>query len=83
LRAVITAIGSPLVEEVRGHGLLIGIGLSAPVAAELSAAAFDRGLIINAPNATSIRIAPPLIIGDAEIDEFTTLFRAALDAVQA
>ncbi|MET3511786.1 acetylornithine transaminase [Plantibacter flavus] len=83
LRGVITAIGSPLVGEVRGHGLLIGIGLSAPVAAELSAAAFDRGLIINAPNATSIRIAPPLIIGDAEIDEFTSLFRAALDAVQA
>ncbi|MCY7413580.1 MAG: acetylornithine transaminase, partial [Salinibacterium sp.] len=38
----------------------------------------EHGLIINAPNDTSIRIAPPLIIGDTEIAEFTGKFTAAL-----
>lgn len=80
LRSIITGIGHPLVSEVRGRGLLIGIGLSSPVAKELSAAALARGLIINAPNAHSIRIAPPLIVGDAELSEFRTSFATALEA---
>jgi len=80
LRAAILAIGSPLVTEVRGAGLLIGIGLAEPVAPAVSARALQLGLIINAPNDTSIRLAPPLIVGDAEIAEFITLFTQALEA---
>lgn len=80
LRERILAIGSPLIGEVRGAGLLIGIGLTAPVASAVVKAAMDAGLIINAPNDTSIRIAPPLIIGDTEIDEFITRFTTALEA---
>lgn len=77
------SLDTDLIEGVRGQGLLIGVALSKPIAAEISAAALAHGLIINAPNATSLRIAPPLIIGDAEIEEFTGLFRAALAAVDA
>ncbi|GAA3743776.1 acetylornithine transaminase [Leifsonia bigeumensis] len=80
LRSLIAGIGHPLVAEVRGRGLLIGIGLSSPVAKELSAAALAHGLIVNAPNEHSIRIAPPLIVGDAELAEFRTLFIQALEA---
>lgn len=80
LRAAILAIGSPLVTEVRGAGLLIGIGLGEPSAPAISARALELGLIINAPNDTSIRLAPPLIVGDAEIAEFITLFTQALEA---
>lgn len=80
LRAAITAIGSPLVGDIRGAGLLIGIGLTEPVAPAVSARALELGLIINAPNDTSIRLAPPLIVGDAEIAEFVTLFTSALEA---
>jgi len=78
LRAAISAIDSPLVSEVRGAGLLIGIGLSEPIAQAVVGNAMTLGLIINAPNPTSIRIAPPLIIGDAEIAEFATKFTQAL-----
>ncbi|MGV8881957.1 MAG: acetylornithine transaminase [Rhodoglobus sp.] len=78
LRAAISAIDSPLVTEVRGAGLLIGIGLSEPIAQTVVGNAMALGLIINAPNPTSIRIAPPLIIGDAEISEFATKFTQAL-----
>lgn len=81
LREGILSLGSPLVAEVRGRGLLLGIGLIAPVAPRLVAEALDRGLIINAPNDESIRLAPPLIIGDAEIDRFLTLFAASMLAV--
>jgi acetylornithine aminotransferase len=78
LRDVLRAIGSPLIAETRGAGLLIGIGLSEPVADQLSAAALRNGLIVNAPNESSIRLAPPLIIGDDEVAEFDRRFRAAL-----
>jgi acetylornithine/N-succinyldiaminopimelate aminotransferase len=72
--------GKPLVAEVRGEGLLLGVGLTAPVANAVVASALERGLIINAANDTSIRIAPPLIIGDAELAEFIDLFTQALEA---
>jgi len=80
LRQGILALGSPLVAEVRGRGLLLGVGLTAPVASLVVAEALDRGLIINAANDTSIRLAPPLIIGDTEIDRFFTLFAESLTA---
>ena len=80
LREIILGLGSPLVTEVRGQGLLIGVGLAEPVASAVVASALQLGLIINAPNDTSIRLAPPLIIGDAEVAEFRTLFSRALEA---
>lgn len=75
--------GLPLVTGTTGAGLLIGIRLSAPVAADVRAAAHERGLIINAPTADTIRIAPAYTIGDAEVSEFLTMFGAALAAVAA
>ncbi|WP_378145858.1 acetylornithine transaminase [Cnuibacter sp. UC19_7] len=82
IREAIAAIGSPLVEEIRGRGLLIGVGLTEPVANEVNAAALAEGLIVNAANDSSIRIAPPLIIGDDEVAVFATRFAAALRAVE-
>lgn len=81
LRAIIAELAHPLIAEVRGRGLLIGVGLSEPVAKDLARAAFTRGLIINAPNESSIRIAPPLIVADAELAEFRALFTAALEGI--
>lgn len=81
LRTMIAGLGHPLVEEVRGRGLLLGIGLSKPVAKKLAAEALSRGLIVNAPNESSIRIAPPLIIGDEEVTGFIRLFAQALEAI--
>lgn len=73
-------LASPLVTEVRGRGLLIGVELDRPVAGHVVAAALERGLIINAASGTTVRLAPPLIIGDAEIERFLTLFSASLEA---
>jgi acetylornithine aminotransferase len=83
LKQIIRDIGSPLVAEVRGRGLLVGVGLTAPVAGRVAQAALEAGLIVNAANDSSIRIAPPLIVGDDELRLFEHRFRLALEAVAA
>jgi acetylornithine aminotransferase len=80
LREAIT--GLPHVAEVRGRGLLIGVGLDGPIANAVSARALELGLIVNAVNDTTIRLAPPLIIGDTEVAEFTALFTQTLTTTE-
>ena len=82
LRSAVLELGSPLVAEVRGQGLLIGIGLRHPVAGAVVAAAQQHGLIVNAANDETVRLAPALTIGDVEVDEFIELFGRALHTVQ-
>ncbi|UFS61121.1 acetylornithine transaminase [Subtercola endophyticus] len=81
IRERVAALNSPLIQEIRGHGLLIGLGLSEPIALKLAAAAMDAGLIINAANESSIRLAPPLIIRELEVDIFITRLSVALTAL--
>ncbi|MEZ5191055.1 MAG: acetylornithine transaminase [Schumannella sp.] len=82
LREAVLAIGSPLVTDVQGAGLLLGVGLARPVAARVARDALERGLIVNAAGESRIRLAPPLIIGEAELAAFVPLFTAALAAAQ-
>lgn len=72
--------GLPLVAELRGKGLLIGVGLEKPVGPAVVKAAAAAGLIVNAPNDSSIRLAPPLIIGETHVAEFIEKFTTALEA---
>lgn len=78
LREIITRLNSPLITEIRGRGLLVGLGLAEPVALSLAAACLAEGLIVNAANESSIRMAPPLIVGDFELEEFERRFGLAL-----
>ncbi|WP_285726343.1 acetylornithine transaminase [Psychromicrobium xiongbiense] len=68
LRAGLRAVEG--VTEVRGAGLLIGFDLDAPCAPELVQAALDAGFIINAPAPGTIRLAPPLILTEAQARQF-------------
>lgn len=70
LSDAVTALEHPVIEGVRGRGLLRGIVLSEPVAPAVSDAALDGGFIINAPRPDVLRIAPPLIITADQIDRF-------------
>lgn len=81
LRDRVLGLGSPLVRGVRGRGLLIGVALADAAAQAVVAESMRQGLIVNAANDHTIRIAPPLIIGDAELDEFEARFGRALAAV--
>jgi acetylornithine/N-succinyldiaminopimelate aminotransferase len=69
----------PRVTEVRGAGLLIGLDLSEPRAAEVVVAAQDAGYIVNAPTPDRIRLAPPLVLTDADADGFLAAWPTILD----
>lgn len=81
LRRKVAGLGSPLVEGTSGRGLLIGVALTQPVASEVTAAALEEGLLINAPNPSTVRLAPPLIVAEPEIDDFLVKFEKALERV--
>jgi acetylornithine aminotransferase len=66
------------VSEIRGRGLLLGIELSSPIAKKIAAAMLDAGVIVNAANETTIRIAPPLIVTTFQIDKFIATFKKVL-----
>ena len=75
----IEEIGHPLVDHVRGRGLLIGIALTQDKAKAVEAAARDAGFLVNAAAVNLVRLAPPLIITDAQIEQFLTALPAVLD----
>ncbi|MEX3505208.1 acetylornithine transaminase [Corynebacterium sp. LK2510] len=56
------------VTEVRGRGLMLGVVLDEPVAKEMVTAGYGRGVIVNAPSESVVRLTPPLVITDSELD---------------
>ena len=68
----------PGVKEVRGAGLLIGIELESLKASDVSEAMREAGVLVNAANSTTIRIAPALIVTDAQITKFISIFRKVI-----
>lgn len=67
------------VAEVRGAGLLLGVGLHEPRSAtRVAALALDAGLIVNAVNDSTIRLAPPLTVTPHEIEEAVGILAAAI-----
>ena len=68
----------PGVKEVRGAGLLLGIELVSLDAGLLARALEENGVLVNAATASTIRIAPALIVTDAQIKKFISIFRKAL-----
>lgn len=69
------------VTEVRGRGLLIGIGLDGDYSKELAGLLANRGVLVNAPNADTIRIAPALIVSKIQIDKFISIFTQCMSEV--
>ena len=80
LRRGIEALGHPLVTEVRGAGLLLGIGLAAPVSGALQQRLQAAGFLTNAVRADTLRLAPPLIISAEQVEALLAALPAALDA---
>ncbi|MFC9156156.1 acetylornithine transaminase [Streptomyces bauhiniae] len=80
LRAGIEALGHPLVDHVRGAGLLLGIVLTGPHADEAQTAAQEAGFLVNAPAPDVVRLMPPLNLRDDEVDAFLQALPGILDA---
>lgn len=66
--------------SVRGRGLLIGVDLGRPAARAVAAAALEAGVFVNDCTPDVVRLAPPLVIGEGELDEaLTVLEKVAAD----
>ena len=83
IRSRIEGLGHPLVSDVSGAGLHIGVGLTAPVAAQAATAARDAGHLINNATPERLRIAPALTLTDDEAAEFLDALPGVLDAAAA
>jgi acetylornithine aminotransferase len=69
------------VTEVRGRGLLLGIALDGAYAKDLSEKLASRGVLVNAPNEETIRIAPALTVTKVQIDRFIAIFTECMQEV--
>jgi acetylornithine/N-succinyldiaminopimelate aminotransferase len=78
----VTALRHPLIGSVNAAGLLIGIGLTSPVAAAVATAAREAGFLINPAVPDRLRLAPPLVLTEVQAHEFIAAFPAILDGVQ-
>jgi len=74
----IAAIDHPLLSGVRGSGLWLGAVLTEAKAPAVNAAARDAGFLVNAVQPDVVRIAPPLILTQAEAAEFVAALPAIL-----
>lgn len=71
--------GLPLVDHVRGAGLLRGVQFTGDIAARVNDALLERGFITNAPRPSVLRVAPPLIITAEQVTAFTTALGEVLE----
>ncbi|MFE7842340.1 acetylornithine transaminase [Streptomyces sp. NPDC057474] len=83
LRNGIESLGDPMIDHVRGAGLLLGIVLTEPLAPLAQQAAQDAGFLVNAPAPDVVRLMPALNIGDAEVDALLQALPGILDAARA
>ncbi|MFI1396693.1 acetylornithine transaminase [Streptomyces sp. NPDC020681] len=81
IREGVESLRHPLVSHVRGAGLLLGIVLTEPFAPQVQQAAQSAGFLVNAPAPDVVRLMPPLIIAEADVDAFLRALPGVLDAV--
>ncbi|ERN45509.1 acetylornithine aminotransferase [Prescottella equi NBRC 101255 = C 7] len=79
----IEGLGHPLVDHVRGSGLLLGVVLTQDVAPTVEAAAREAGYLVNAAQPGVIRLAPPLILTEEQAEGFVAALPGILDTAAA
>jgi acetylornithine/N-succinyldiaminopimelate aminotransferase len=82
IAAEIECLDHPLVDHVRGRGLLLGMVLTAPLAKAVEVAAHEAGYLVGATVADVVRLAPPLVLTEAQAAAFVAGLPAILDAAQ-
>jgi len=73
-------LAHPLVRDVSGAGLHIGIGFARPVTAGVAGAARDAGFLVNNATPDRLRLAPPLVLTEAQAGEFLAALPGILEA---
>ncbi len=75
---VLTKLSSPLIAEVRGMGLMIGVEFTQAMGKEVQKALQEKGILAGAVGDRILRLVPPLIITEKEIDCFAEALKAVL-----
>ncbi|WP_214327339.1 acetylornithine transaminase [Nonomuraea sediminis] len=78
LRTGLEAIDHPLLKGVRGRGLWLATVLNEPVAPKVQQAAAEAGFLVNALQPDAVRLAPPLVVTEDEIQQFVDAFPGVL-----
>jgi len=78
IHSAIAAWMQPLVKEVRGAGLMIGLQVSCPPD-RIKELCIEGGLLVLTAGADVVRLLPPLVIGEADIDNGLRILRGALE----
>jgi acetylornithine/N-succinyldiaminopimelate aminotransferase len=78
--AGIEGLGHPGIAGVRGRGALLGVVLTADVAGALETDLRAAGFLTNAVAPGVLRLAPPLVLTDEQVDAFVAALPAALDS---
>jgi predicted acetylornithine/succinylornithine family transaminase len=71
----------PHVVAVRGLGLMVAFDVDVDAAALVQRALLESRLVINATGPVTVRLLPPLVIGEAELDDAVARLRTLLEAV--
>ncbi|HVV31499.1 MAG TPA: acetylornithine transaminase [Mycobacteriales bacterium] len=83
LASGLRGLDHPLLDQVVGRGLWLGMVLTAPVAAQVEAAARAAGFLVNGAASGRVRLAPPLVFSESQADEFLAAAPAILDTALA
>jgi acetylornithine/N-succinyldiaminopimelate aminotransferase len=73
----------PLIQTVRGDGLLLAVDLSAERASDVVKLGIDEGVLLNATGPTTLRLAPALTLTQAEAEEGLAKLKRALARLEA
>ncbi len=68
----------PIVEKVKGYGLMLGLALNEPKARDIVRQCLEKRLIINATDETTLRFVPPLILSVEQVDEAIAIIASVL-----
>ncbi|HET6876555.1 MAG TPA: acetylornithine transaminase [Jatrophihabitans sp.] len=79
----LAGLDSPLVTGLRGTGLWRGVGIAGDKAGAVEAAARGHGLLLNAVRPDTLRLSPPLILNEADVDAALPRLAAALTEVES
>ena len=69
----------PIVKEVRGEGLMLAVELTIP-GKEIVKELLQQGFILNCTHETVLRLLPPFVITEKQIDKFVRALRPVLKA---
>ena len=77
------SLGSPLIKEIRGKGLMIGIELSIPVSPIRERLLYEHHIFTGYSGTSVLRILPPLCISRKEVDHFIDALASCINGIES